>query len=44
MKINFEKFLKVFQAITDLIALVADVAKDIADDGKLNHSNRKDNE
>lgn len=44
MKINFDKFLKVFQVVFDLVSLVADVAKDIADDGKLNHSNRKDNE
>ena len=44
MKINFSKFLQVFEVIYNLVTLVADVASDIVDDGKINHSNRKDNE
>ena len=40
MKINFDKFLKVFEVVYSLVSLIADVAKDIADDGKINHSNK----
>lgn len=44
MKFNFDKFLKVFEVLYDLVKIIASITADVLDDGKINHSNRKNDE